>query len=151
MTPIDSLSVCLRPDDLPGQKSRFEREVDFAWACLRKRGRQFVLIDELFHSTNPPDAEEASRLFTEELWNKRGTVSIISTHLFNFVENAPDSVGRLCCPATVVGGADTARELPQQPEPEPELPGIQFSYEVKPGICKVSSVRYLIDSAIHLR
>lgn len=151
MTPIDSLSVCLRPDDLPGQKSRFEREVDFAWGCLRKRGRQFVLIDELFHSTNPSDAEEASILFTGELWNKRGTVSIISTHLFNFVENAPDSVGRLCCPATIVG-ADTVRAQQQQPQQhEPQQPAIQFSYEVKPGICKVSSVRYLIDLAIHLR
>lgn len=128
LTPIDNLSICLRPDDLPGLKSRFEREVEFAWNSLKRQGTQIILIDEMFHSTNPPDAEEASRLFTEKLWKKNGTVSIISTHLFNFVESAPDSIGRLCCPAILNKNGD-----------------IEFSYKVEPGICRVSSVKYLID------
>jgi DNA mismatch repair ATPase MutS len=144
MMPIDSFSICLRPDDLPGQKSRFEREVEFAWGCLKKRGTQFILIDELFHSTNPPDAEEASRLFTQELWNKKGAVSIISTHLFNFVEGAPDSIGRLCCPATLENSAETAATISRSTC----TPVIKFSYEVQPGICKVSSVQYLIDTVV---
>ena len=131
LTPLAHFSICLRPDDLPGQKSRFEREVGFAWGCLRKQGRQLVLIDELFHSTNPPDAEEASRIFAVKLWKRPNTASIISTHLFSFVEGAPESVGRLCCPASL--DAETGKIL--------------FTYRVEPGICTVSSVKELIDCA----
>lgn len=129
MTPIDNISICLRPDDLPGQKSRFEREIEFAWKCLKKKGSQLILIDEMFHSTNPPDAEQASQYYTNKLWKKKGAISVISTHLFNFVENAPDCIGRICCPATF----DSKQN-------------IRFTYKVEAGICKVSSVKTLIDA-----
>jgi hypothetical protein len=128
LSPIDHFSICLRPDDLPGLKSRFEREVEFAWGCLRKPGAQIILIDELFHSTNPPDAEESSRIFTKSLWRRRNIASIISTHLFDFVEDAPDSIGRLCCPAKM--GEDGR---------------LVFHYKIEQGICRVSSVKELID------
>lgn len=128
LSPIDHFSICLRPDDLPGLKSRFEKEVEFAWGCLKKSGSQIILIDELFHSTNPPDAEEASHIFASSLWRRRNIASIISTHLFSFVENAPDYIGRLCCPAEL---GDDGR--------------LKFQYRVEPGICKVSSVKELIE------
>jgi hypothetical protein len=56
MTPFKRLYICLTPEDLPGKKSRFEREIEFTAETLKETGRSLVLLDELYHSTNPPDA-----------------------------------------------------------------------------------------------
>jgi DNA mismatch repair ATPase MutS len=86
-----------------------------------------VLIDELYHSTNPPDALRSFQIYCNQLWKKPNVVSIISTHLFEFVENADKKIQRLCCPATSVDGR------------------VQFEYGLKNGICKVSSVDLLLE------
>ena len=127
MTPFKRLYICLTPEDLPGKKSRFEREIEFTAETLKETGRSLVLLDELYHSTNPPDAAQACTLYTDKLWAKTNTLSIISTHLFDFVEKAPKTVQRLCCPAT-----------------EQEDGSIRYSYQLSPGISKVSSVRELL-------
>jgi hypothetical protein len=127
MTPFKRLYICLTPEDLPGKKSRFEREIEFTAETLKETGRSLVLLDELYHSTNPPDAAQACTLYTERLWAKSNTLSIISTHLFDFVEKAPKAVQRLCCPAT-----------------EQEDGSIRYSYQLSPGISKVSSVKELL-------
>ena len=128
LTPFQSVYVCLTPEDLPGKKSRFEREIEFTAATLRvpESERSLVLLDELYHSTNPPDASKACEIYTEQLWKRTNTVSIISTHLFDFVEGAPASIQRLCCPATIEGDA------------------IRYTYCLGTGVCRVSSVQELL-------
>jgi len=127
LTPFSELCVCLKPDDLPGSKSRFEREIEFTANTLTTTNSTMVLIDELYHSTNPPDALRSCEIYCNQLWKKPNVVSIISTHLFEFVENANTKIQRLCCPATDVNGR------------------VQFEYGLKEGICKVSSVDLLLE------
>lgn len=126
-TPFYKLFVCLKPDDLPGEKSRFEREVEFTSSTLSEKGPILILIDELYHSTNPPDALRSCNIYCEKIWNKTNIVSVISTHLFELVERAPTNIHRICCPATI------------------DKDGIvQFTYSLQSGICKVSSVDTLL-------
>lgn len=127
LTPFRNIRICLTPEDLPGSKSRFEREIEFTASTLNEKDATLVLIDELYHSTNPPDAERACRVYTEALWRKPNTLSVISTHLFDFVRDAPEGVLRLCCPATV-----------------DEEGVVHYSYQVSPGVCEVSSVDELL-------
>lgn len=129
MTPLTRLYACLTAEDLPGKKSRFEREIEFTAATLKPSpGHSLVLLDELYHSTNPPDAELACAQYTAKLWNTTNTISIISTHLFDFVEKAPTSVQRLCCPAF---------ERPDK--------SIHYTYQLSEGVCRVSSVNELLN------
>ena len=128
MTPFHTLYACLTAVDLPGKKSRFEREIEFTAMTLKpSAGHSLVLLDELYHSTNPPDAALACAQYTKQLWRKSNTLSVISTHLFEFVEQAPPSVQRLCCPATVRDDQSIA-----------------YTYMLSEGICKVSSVNELL-------
>jgi DNA mismatch repair ATPase MutS len=127
LTPFRNIRICLTPEDLPGSKSRFEREIEFTASTLNEKGATLVLVDELYHSTNPPDAERACRVYTEALWRKPSTLSVISTHLFEFVKDAPKGVLRLCCPASV-----------------DEQGVVHYSYRVSPGVCEVSSVDELL-------
>jgi hypothetical protein len=121
------ISSGLRLQDIPGNLSMFETEVWFASKLLHYNTENqigLVLYDELFHSTNPPDGIRTAEIFLKQLWKKMGIISIVSTHVFELVENAPPEVQRLCCSAT---------ELPSGE--------IQYSYSVNEGICKISSVR----------
>jgi hypothetical protein len=130
LSPFHKLYVCLTPEDLPGKKSRFEREIEFTAHTLQSKQpneRSLVLLDELYHSTNPPDAEKACAIYTEQLWAQPNTLSIISTHLFDFVDRAPTTIQRLCCPATL--GPDES---------------VHYTYQLASGICKVSSVKELL-------
>ena len=127
LTPFYHLHICLTPDDLPGSKSRFEREIEFTAETLRQTGPTMVLIDELYHSTNPPDALRSCEIYCKQLWKKTNVVSVISTHLFEFVTAADSSIQRLCCPAIQ---ADDGT--------------VQFEYGLKDGICTVSSVDVLL-------
>lgn len=124
ITPLRWMQTSLRLQDIPGEQSLFEREVCSASLALRrlKSGKGLLLIDELFHSTNPPDAEIASRTFLNRLWSSSKTLSVISTHVFSIVEDAPDKIQRLCCPATEMNGK------------------VKYKYGLKTGICRVSSV-----------
>jgi DNA mismatch repair ATPase MutS len=113
--------------DTPGVLSMFETEVKFAADCLSiapsHHGPGLLLFDELFHSTNPPDGIRTAERFLQAVWKKPQVFSIISTHVFHLVESAPKHVLPICCEAT-----------------EQEGGGIDFSYRVGPGICRVSSV-----------
>jgi DNA mismatch repair ATPase MutS len=126
-TPFERIFVCLKPDDLPGSKSRFEREIEFTAQTLSPNEPTLVFIDELYHSTNPPDALRSCEIYCKQLWEKPNVVSVISTHLFELVEQAPEAIQRLCCPAVI------------------DSTGIiHFSYQLQNGICKVSSVDTLL-------
>jgi hypothetical protein len=126
-TPFYKMFVCLKPDDLPGSKSRFEREIEFTANTLTHNQPILVLIDELYHSTNPPDALRSCQIYCEQLWKKTNIVSVISTHLFELVEKADKNIQRLCCPAKI-----------------DESGNIEFEYTLINGICKVSSVDELL-------
>jgi hypothetical protein len=128
-TPFKKMFVCLKPDDLPGSKSRFEREIEFTANTLKFNEPILVFIDELYHSTNPPDALRSCEIYCHKLWKKDNIVSVISTHLFELVEKADNNIQKLCCPARIDKQGD-----------------IHFEYTLKKGICKVSSVDELLKN-----
>lgn len=115
----------LRLADKPGQKSLFEREISFAKDTLSLTKAPYpglVLYDECFHSTNPPDGEKTAKIFLSHLWSAPNTISIVSSHVFSLVESSPDTIEKLCVPA------------------EKTADGIEYTFTLTPGICKVSSV-----------
>ena len=120
----------LRLDDKPGKESMFEREVAFASGVIEKTksstGKGLVLYDELFHSTNPPDAKRTSELFCKELWDSKNCVSLVSTHIYSLAHSAPPSVKKLCLASWKKGSK------------------YKFSYTAQKGICEVSSVDLLL-------
>jgi DNA mismatch repair ATPase MutS len=110
--------------DSPGVLSMFETEVKFAATALAAgAGPGLVLFDELFHSTNAPDGTRTATLFLEQLWSRTNVYSVVSTHIFPLIEAAPKGVKAICC---------QAKETPE---------GVEYSYRVEPGICRVSSVK----------
>jgi DNA mismatch repair ATPase MutS len=108
-------------------KSRFEREIEFTASTLTHTEPTLVFIDELYHSTNPPDALRSCEIYCGQLWKKPNVVSVISTHLFELVEKADLAIQRICCPATIDKDEN-----------------IRFMYSLEKGICKVSSVDTLL-------
>ncbi len=128
MTPLSWLQTCLRLEDIPGSASLFEREVAVASLALQRSSKSspgLLLIDELFHSTNPPDAEIASKTFLGQLWNSNTTISIISTHMFTLLDDITTNSGvqKLCCPASYRTDGT-----------------VHYQYGLDKGTCKVSSV-----------
>jgi hypothetical protein len=129
MTHFSWIANGLRLDDTPGEKSMFEREVSFSSGIIKKSdGRGIILYDELFHSTNPPDAIRSSEIFCNKLWKKENCLSILSTHVYSLARQAPPALVKpICVAAWRIGPCDKSN-------------GFQFSYTVKKGICEVSSV-----------
>ncbi len=130
MTALTWVQSCLRLEDLPGKASLFEREVAFATASLNRSGKGIVFVDELFHSTNPPDAAAASSYYLNKLWMRPLIASMISTHVFELIENLPTGaqIQKLCCPAEIRTDGT-----------------VDYKYGLARGICKVSSVQEILD------
>jgi hypothetical protein len=128
--PFQLLFSRLKSKDHAGKESLFEMEVRMAATMLKTtkstEKHSLVLIDELFHSTNPPDAEISAKLFLQQLWGLTNVKSMISTHIFSLCE-MPQKPQMICVPAEE--GADGQ---------------IQYSYKLAPGICRVSSVREVL-------
>ncbi len=78
--PFEKVETALHPADTLGEMSLFEAEIEFAKDVLAIEGRTFVMMDEIFHSTNARDGLAASRVFLKQLYAKAGVVSLISTH-----------------------------------------------------------------------
>ena len=132
LTPVEWVISSLRLEDRPGQASLFEREVSVAGEIVNRINagstRGWVVIDELFHTTNPPDAATASQIFLRQLWSSNLTTSIVSTHLFSHAEESPENVQRLCVDSSL-----------------DELTGkIDYKYKVIQGINTMSSVEELL-------
>lgn len=129
--PFHSLFTRLKSKDNSGKESLFEMEVRMASHMLKtlrvSQRHTLILIDELFHSTNPPDAETSARIFLKQLWAFPQAKSIISTHIFSLCEKCPASVETLCCPAK-----------------ESQDGSITYSYKLAKGVCRVSSVREVL-------
>jgi hypothetical protein len=132
--PFHSIYTRLKSLDTAGKESLFEMEVRFASQILkglRERRHTLVLIDELFHSTNPPDAEVAARVFVGDLWRVPYCKSIISTHSFSLAEEGLEKgIQTICCPASEDAGGK-----------------IHYTYSLQNGICRVSSVREVLREA----
>ena len=124
--PYRSVLTRLKSYDTSGKESLFEMEVRNASRMLTKaNGHSLILIDELFHSTNPPDAETSAKVFLKKLWTLP-IQSIISTHIFSLCEDPPENIQTLCCPAV-----ETNEK-------------IQYSYSLETGVCCVSSVKEVL-------
>jgi len=132
LTPVEWVISSLRLEDRPGQASLFEREVSVAGDIVNRirdgKSRGWVIIDELFHTTNPPDAATASQIFLRQLWESNLVTSIVSTHLFSHAEDAPANVQRLCVDSSM----------------NEETGQIDYKYKVVEGINKMSSVEELL-------
>lgn len=132
LTPVEWVISSLRLEDRPGQASLFEREVSVAGDIIDRirkgKTRGWVIIDELFHTTNPPDAATASQIFLRQLWESNLVTSIVSTHLFSHAEEAPSNVQRLCVDSSM----------------NEETGQIDYKYKVVEGINKMSSVEELL-------
>lgn len=132
LTPVEWVISSLRLEDRPGKESLFEREVSVAGEILKRaraqESRGWILIDELFHTTNPPDAATASQIFLQQLWKSDLVTSIVSTHLFSHAESAPPRCQRLCVES--VFNTETGK--------------IQYLYTVAKGINTMSSVNELL-------
>jgi DNA mismatch repair ATPase MutS len=135
MTPVEWVISSLRLEDRPGQASLFEREVSVAGDIVNRiregKTRGWVIIDELFHTTTPPDAATASQIFLQQLWLSEQTTSIVSTHLFSHAITAPDNVHRLCVESSA----------------NDETGKINYHYTVGCGINTMSSVEELLIEA----
>jgi hypothetical protein len=131
--PFDWIQSGLQLQDLPGQLSMFEREVEFASQALRRarkfpKQRGLLLFDELFHSTNPPDGERTASIFLHQIWSFPHMSSFISTHVFSLAESSPSLVQKLCVPAEIKKDGS-----------------LHFTYSLQNGICKVSSVDLVLS------
>lgn len=132
LTPAEWILSSLRLEDRPGAQSLFEREVNVAGEVLKRErqgsSRGWVIIDELFHTTNPPDAATASQIFLQQIWASNRVSSLVSTHLFSHAENAPSHVQRLC--------VDSEKELDSNT--------ILYKYKVIEGLNTMSSVEEIL-------
>lgn len=127
----------LKSRDTAGKESLFEMEVRHASAILstieRIKKNTLVLIDELFHSTNPPDAETSAKLFLELLWKNHNVKSIISTHIFS-----------LCDAKQNMTPIQTFRCNAE----EKSNGSLEYSYKItEGGVCRVSSVKEVLKEA----
>ena len=133
MTHFDWIADGLRLVDTPGEQSMFEKEVAFTSGILQKikatpLAKGLVLYDEIFHSTNPPDATRASQLFCSELWKHRNCLSLISTHVYSLAREAPPTSVKQLCLGTWVNAKGE----------------YSFSYKLHRGVCTISSVDLLL-------
>jgi DNA mismatch repair protein MutS len=125
LSPFDFILSGLSIHDTPGKLSLFEKEICFARNVLYYNNpdyKGFILFDEIFHSTNPPDGIRTSQLFLNTLWNFNHMASIVSTHVFEIIEQSPSSVKKICVDAEKVNGS------------------LKYKYSIKNGISRLSSV-----------
>jgi hypothetical protein len=128
--PFRLLFTRLKSVDTAGKESLFEMEVRHASQMIKAiekyKSNTLILIDELFHSTNPPDAETSAKLFLKLLWSHSNTKSIVSTHIFSLCEKS--KIQLFACQAT-----------------EDQEGQLIYSYKLSEGsICRTSSVREVL-------
>lgn len=132
LRPFDWIATGLRLEDRPGSTSMFESEVEFALEIVQMAKQTpdkigFILFDELFHSTNPPDGARTADIFLTKLWQTKNTASFISTHVFALAKSAHKGIQKLCVPAHK-GEGDS----------------LTFTYTLQKGVCEVSSVDLIL-------
>jgi hypothetical protein len=126
--PFKTIVTALEPAGLLGSLSTFEAEIEFAKSVLATDALPaFVMMDEIFHSTNAGDGLEASRVFMRQLYEKTGIISIISTHYKDLAETFGEKAAAIQMEAADGGGGC-----------------LVYSYKVIPGISDKSSVMEIL-------
>jgi hypothetical protein len=127
-TPFDSVLTALESSGTLGSLSTFESEIEFAKSVLAFSGpKSFVMMDEIFHSTNAADGLAASQVFLSQLYAKSGIVSIVSTHYKDLAETYKNQAMPLCMEAC-----------------EKEDKTLAYTYKVISGISDKSSVMEIL-------
>jgi len=122
LSPFKRIETALSPADTLGRLSLFEAEIEFAKSVVEASEQPlFVMMDEIFHSTNAHDGVEASRVFLNRLYALPNTISLISTHYRALAEEF-----------------STIHSL--QAETLPQKDGLTYTYKILPGISTASSV-----------
>jgi hypothetical protein len=129
LQPFGAIHTALEPAGKLGYASTFEAEIVFAKSVLAVKERPlFVMMDEIFHSTNAVDGVRASGVFMEALYSKQDCVSLISTH---YRELATSFTGR-CASYQMLAdeGGDGGSLI--------------YSYKIAEGVSSKSSVDELL-------
>lgn len=100
-SPFASIQTALQPCGRLGFVSTFEAEIEFARDVVKSSAvPAFVMMDEIFHSTNAHDGIEASKVFLRQLYDKQGVISLISTH-YRALTTTFESVSSRCMDVNV--------------------------------------------------
>ena len=126
VSPFDAIVTALEPRGTLGKMSTFETEIEFAKDVLQLKGSAFVVMDEIFHSTNAGDGVAASTVFLKQLYRRSDIVSMISTHYKELVPLFSDAT-----PLQLVSSERTNGDL-------------EYTYRVEPGISDKSSVMEIL-------
>ena len=127
--PFSYIETALHPTDELGAMSLFEAEIEFAKEVLQKGRsgeRLFVMMDEIFHSTNAADGLAASRVFLSQLYAIPKSTSLISTHYKDLPTEWRDCVNAWAMEAEEVDGV------------------LQYSYTMVDGVSDKSSVMEIL-------
>jgi hypothetical protein len=128
-SPFRCIHTVLEPCGTLGVASTFEAEIEFAKMALATAEQpMFVMMDEIFHSTNAIDGVAASRVFLQQLYAKRGVISIVSTHYTQL--------------ATDFTGSAQPLQLVTTENPDETL---NYTYQVAEGISTKSSVMEILQ------
>jgi DNA mismatch repair ATPase MutS len=86
----------------------------------------FVMMDEIFHSTNAMDGQSASHVFLEQLYKLSGITSVVSTHYIQLASDFKEA---------------TALKLVTNDKEDTTL---EYTYRVAPGVSNKSSVMEIL-------
>lgn len=130
-TPFSKIYTALETNGILGNMSKFESEIEFAKSVLGTQGRMFVMMDEIFHSTNATDGVAASTVFLKQLYQRKDVISIISTHYKEL--------------AVQFSASDVEKANIYQMVAH-EKPGgkLEYTYKMAPGISETSSVMEIL-------
>lgn len=125
--PFCGIYTALEPAGKLGYASTFEAEIVFAKSVLSLNASPlFVMMDEIFHSTNASDGLRASGVFMKSLYDKTNCVSLISTHYRELANTFKDTACSYQMLAEI--GDD----------------GLLYSYKIADGVSSKSSVDELL-------
>ena len=127
-SPFSTIYTALETNGVLGNMSKFESEIDFAKTVLGTQGSCFVMMDEIFHSTNATDGVAASTVFLKQLYDRKDIISLISTHYKEL--------------ATLFGKSSaTVVQMVAHEKPGGKL---EYTYTMAPGISGTSSVMEIL-------
>jgi len=128
-SPFAVVLTALEPCGKLGYCSTFEAEIEFAKSVLQTTGAPaFVMMDEIFHSTNAHDGVAASRVFLSQLYEKSDTISIVSTHYAELTK--------------IFDAKVSAKQLMAS---QAENGALVYTYKVGPGVSSLSSVMEILE------
>jgi len=127
-TPFGAFLSALEPNSQLGEMSTFEAEIEFAKQVLAlpSEAPAFVMMDEIFHSTNAMDGLAASKVFLEQLYEKQGWISLISTHYKDLASHFSKQATAL----QMIADGDIR---------------LKYTYKVGAGISEKSSVMEILE------